>query len=180
MFSELARKSSWEVVEVDLEEDLHDPTTFGFLLHLASQGVVRAVVGGPPCRTFSELRHRSGGPTPVRGVGPESWGLEDLTFAQQAATDRDSLLFLKMFMLASVARRALTLKRGLLALDKLTSVELFCFLLEQPEDPEVVLGTSHDAQGRPYPSLWKWTLWQEWSAAERASTLSLDQGFLRA
>ena len=67
MFDELARQHSWE--EVDVEEDLHDPSVFGFLLCLAVRGAVRALVGGPPCRTVSALRHRDHGPGPVRGVG---------------------------------------------------------------------------------------------------------------
>ena len=176
MFAELCRQASWEVVEVDLEEDLHDPTVFGFLLYLASRGSVRAVVGGPPCRTFSALRHRSHGPSPVRGLGGESWGLATLTQAQQASTDKDSLLFIKMFMLASVARRTLRLLQGLGTLRQPMATEPFCFLLEQPEDPFIVLNASQDEAGRPYPSLWRWPAWEEWAAAEQASMLSLDQG----
>ena len=109
IFSEMPQ--GWMQLPVDVKEDLHDPSVFGFLLHLARQGRVRAVVGGPPCRTFSALRHKEGGPPPVRGQGVEQWGLKTLSPAQQAAVDRDSLLFLKMFMLTSVARRANRLYR---------------------------------------------------------------------
>ena len=49
MFDDVARQQSWEVIEVDVEEDLHDPSVFGFLLLLAAKGAVRALVGGPPC-----------------------------------------------------------------------------------------------------------------------------------
>ena len=174
MFNELARQYSWEVVEVDVEEDLHDPSVFGFLLLLAARGAVRALIGGPPCRTFSALRHRDQGPGPVRGVDVESWGLHSLTQAQQASTDRDSLLFLKMFLLGSVARRAVKLHRR--KPDAPYLPELFCFLLEQPEDPAVVLESSRDEKGRPYSSLWRWPPWLEWSREEGATALSMDQG----
>ena len=175
MFEELPFQQGWDVVEIDVEEDLHDPTVFGFLLLLAARGIVRALVGGPPCRTFSALRHRDQGPEPVRGTGEESWGLRHLTQAQQASTDRDSLLFLKMLLLGSVARRAVKLHR-VGSPKPLLSAERFCFLIEQPEDPVTVLGSPVDDRGRPYSSLWRWPAWLEWSQVEGATMLSLDQG----
>ena len=45
----------WPVIEVDVEEDLHHPHTFGFLLGLAVQGRLAALVGGPPVQDL----HRS-------------------------------------------------------------------------------------------------------------------------
>ncbi|CAE7474033.1 GIP [Symbiodinium sp. CCMP2592] len=44
---------SWDVLEVDVEEDLLREDTFGYLMHLAQAGRIRAVIGGPPYRTFS-------------------------------------------------------------------------------------------------------------------------------
>ncbi|OLQ03927.1 Copia protein [Symbiodinium microadriaticum] len=99
-------KLGWDVLEVDIEEDLLREDTFGFLLHLAQTGRVRAVIGGPPCRTFSALHHLNSGPPPVRGVGGDAWGLPGLSAATQAMVDQDSALYLRMFMLTSVARRA--------------------------------------------------------------------------
>ncbi|CAE7037961.1 Retrovirus-related Pol polyprotein from transposon TNT 1-94 [Symbiodinium microadriaticum] len=73
----------WDVLEVDIEEDLLREDTFGFLLHLAQTG-----------------------PPPVRRVGSDAWGLPGLSAATQAMVDQDSALYLRMFMLTSVARRA--------------------------------------------------------------------------
>ena len=174
MFSEVPK--GWMPLSIDVKEDLHDPNVFGFLLHLARQGQVKAVVGGPPCRTFSALRHKEGGPPPVRGQGEEQWGLRSLSPAQQAAVDRDSILFLKMFMLTSVARRANRLHRGFTSQQKPSGPEPFAFLIEQPEDPAEVFGNSVDDEGRFFPSCWRWSAWQEWSRKEKATTLSFDQG----
>ena len=47
-----------EVLELDLKKggDLHNSSVWKYLLHLAAEGKVVAVVGGPPCRTVSRLR----------------------------------------------------------------------------------------------------------------------------
>ena len=59
------------MVTLDLEEDgrqnLHCPAVWGYLLGLAERGLVRAVIGGPPCRTTSRLRHSQPGPIPLHG-----------------------------------------------------------------------------------------------------------------
>ncbi|CAE7873671.1 UVR8 [Symbiodinium microadriaticum] len=116
----------WDVLEVDIEEDLLREDTFGFLLHLAQTGRVRAVTGGPPCRTFSALHHLSSGRA-----------------ATQAMVDQDSALYLRMFMLTSVARRAGRALRRSESPD-LTGPEPFCFGMEQPEDPAQVFDASHE------------------------------------
>ena len=148
----------WDVLEVDIEEDLLREDTFGFLLHLAQTGRVRAVTGGPPCRTFSALHHLSSGRA-----------------ATQAMVDQDSALYLRMFMLTSVARRAGRALRRSESPD-LTGPEPFCFGMEQPEDPAQVFDASHDTEGRPYPSCFRWSAFEEWSQAEGPTLLSLDQG----
>ena len=80
-----------------------------------------------------------------------------------------------MFLLGSVARRALQKFRSTPSEDPLHP-GLFCFLVEQPEDPAVVLGDAQDARGRPYSSLWRWDLWVELSRAEGATAISTDRG----
>ena len=165
----------WDVLEVDVEEDLLREDTFGFLLHLAQTGRVRAVIGGPPCRTFSALHHLNSGPPPVRGVGDDAWGLPGLSAATQAMVDQDSALYLRMFMLTSVARRAgRALRRS--ESPAWSGPEPFCFGLEQPEDPALVFNATHDDEGRPYPSCFRWSAFEEWSQAEGPTLLSFDQG----
>ena len=95
----------WPVIEVDVEEDLHHPHTFGFLLGLAVQGRLAALVGGPPCKTYTAAR-RPNGPVPLRGVGEASYGLSTLSACEQVCVDRDTLLYLKFLLLACVGRQA--------------------------------------------------------------------------
>ena len=45
--------------------DLHSPHVWGYLCSLAKQGQLRAIIGGPPCRTTSRLRNK-GPPGPRR------------------------------------------------------------------------------------------------------------------
>ena len=57
-----------EVLEPDLKKggDLHNSSVCKYLLHLAVEGKVVALVGGPPCRTVSRLRSEDGGPPVLR------------------------------------------------------------------------------------------------------------------
>ena len=80
-----------------------------------------------------------------------------------------------MFLMGSVARRAAKLRRVRLP-SACLAPEPFCFLLEQPEDPAVVLDSPRDEKGRPYSSMWRWLPWLEWSKQEGVTTLSTDQG----
>ena len=66
-------KENWggyEVINVDItmgtQFDMHAVGTWSYLCHLARSGHVVAVVGGPPCRSVSRLRHREPGPRPLR------------------------------------------------------------------------------------------------------------------
>ncbi len=58
------------VLSVDLandpEWDLTSPSTFDKLRELVVEGLIDAVLGGPPCSTWSRLRFRPGGPRPLR------------------------------------------------------------------------------------------------------------------
>ena len=122
----------WPVIEVDVEEDLHHPHTFGFLLGLAVQGRLAALVGGPPGKTYTAARHNDvglNGPVPLRGVGEASYGLSTLSACEQVCVDRDTLLYLKFLLLACVGRQA-----------RLDLSMSWCSVLESPEDPIKVLG----------------------------------------
>ena len=88
-----------EVLELDLKKggDLHDSSVWKYLLHLAAEGKVVAVVGGPPCRTVSRLRGEDGGPPVLRRrCGPERLGLKSLPWPHQELAQKDGVLLLKM------------------------------------------------------------------------------------
>ena len=86
------KASEWEkttiegcpVIAVDTEMgsqfNLHAPGVFAYLWWLVEQGVVRAIVGGPPCRTTSRLRNQAPpGPRPLRGRDELRWCLDGLS-----------------------------------------------------------------------------------------------------
>ena len=151
-----------------MEEDLHHPHTFGFLLGLAVQGRLAALVGGPPCKTYTAARHNDvgpNGPVPLRGVGEASYGLSTLSACEQVCVDRDTLLYLKFLLLACVGRQA-----------RLDLSMSWCSVLESPEDPIKVFGSPQDGQGRSYPSWWRTPAWTEFAKVEPVTELSLDQG----
>ena len=58
------------VLELDVErsqaQKLYNDALWSLLTRAAREGRIAAVIGGPPRRTMSVLRHRPGGPRPVR------------------------------------------------------------------------------------------------------------------
>ena len=80
------RREDWkgyEVITIDMEENarqnLHDAALWGYLWYLAKKGLIRAAIGGPPCRTISRLRHNPPGPKPLRGRDQRRYGLPGLS-----------------------------------------------------------------------------------------------------
>ena len=55
------------VLELDIErsqaQNLYNDALWSLLIRAAREGRIAAVIGGPPCRTMSVLRHRPGGPS---------------------------------------------------------------------------------------------------------------------
>ena len=102
------------VLNVDLKQsqDLLHELTYQWLATLCRSGKVVAVIGGPPCRTFSVLRERGsedGGPRPLRArEGHERFGLENLTADEQYQADKHSVLIFRMLVLHHIADEAST------------------------------------------------------------------------
>jgi hypothetical protein len=59
--------------------NLHDKNVYGFLLALCASGRVRAIVGGPPCRTLTALRYQDDGGAGVLRNDEHPYGLPDLS-----------------------------------------------------------------------------------------------------
>ena len=79
--------------------DLHRPVVWNYIWSLAQRGLVRLVIGGPPCRTVSRLRDGPPGPRKVRGRGDERYGLETLDQLEAELVDGDTCLLLKQLAL---------------------------------------------------------------------------------
>ena len=126
-------------------------------MHLARCGQIKVVLGGPPCRTFSRLRHQRPGPKPLRGRGEKRWRLEDLTDEEVDKTHGDTALVLKMMAIYDVVVEA--------------SPEFHAFLMEHPTDPKDYL-----YEAEQYPSIWKRPEVHDFAQRHGLQTVKLDQG----
>ena len=143
--------------------DLHSPQAWGYLCWLAKQGRIKAVLGGPPCRTVSRLRNRGPpGPRKVRARGDLRWGLDDLTPKEAQLVANDTTLVLKQIALWKLAKQGQPPGR------------LTGFLLESPRDPA---SYSESEEDRENPSYFEWPqLQQLLEEDETMRMINFDQG----
>ena len=128
---------------------------------LARQGRLRILVGGPPCRTFSRLRHQAPGPRPVRGRAAARWSLPNLTPLEAERVNGDSALVLKMAALYEEME------------ENSPQPGINGFLLEHPEDPKEYLG---EAESKELPSVWDWPELKAFAERFNLKMVSFDQG----
>eukprot|EP00435_Cladocopium_sp_Y103_P007943 s2934_g2.t1 len=73
------------------------------MLRLALDGMCKAWIGGPPCRTRSMLRHIEipgvDMPRPLRALNGQEFGLEDLSAAEKDLVLQDDILMLRFLLL---------------------------------------------------------------------------------
>ena len=90
-----------EVLCVDLNAtasaNVLDDVTFAYLLSLCATGRVKALLGGPPCRTVSALRFQQDDGPPVLRTETHPYGLPDLTPQQADLVINDSVLWFRPF-----------------------------------------------------------------------------------
>ena len=118
------------------------------------------MLGGPKCRTRSELRHleRDGLPGPSRTWNGGEWGHEKLSPLEKAKCHQDDVMRLRMVMLFVVAEEVRK------ASQKQVPV---AFLLEHPAAPMDVLQAV---------SWWRTEQWQALRKVYGLSEVDLDQG----
>ena len=124
-----------DIIEIDnnrpgkeVEHDMLHEEPCGRLCRAAMKGQIRALVGGPNCRTWSILRWfpKPGAPQPVRGRSPDqTWGLPGLCQQDQEDTDNDSILLLRFLVIMVLAHEGA----------KIHVHARPATLLEHPEDP---------------------------------------------
>ena len=131
-----------------------------YVVHLARTKNILGVIGGPPCRSVSRLRHLSPGPRPVRGRGEKRFGLEGLNTSEISLVNGDSALLLKQLALWEIAEE----HRGVQDLP-------VGFLLESPEDP-----AAYDQNARDFPSFWDWEEVKQFRVRHDMDLISFDQG----
>ena len=136
-------------------QDLLDPNLFSFLLQLAADGKICAVIGGPPCRSVSPCRHIQPGPKQVRSR-EHPYGLPGLGPLEQALVDGDVVLWLRMACIYLVAKQT----------------RKMAFAMEQPRDPEEY---REPVEGG-WASLWATDAWERFRTFNDLFTVTFDQG----
>ena len=156
--------TSRNVLEIDIKRgeghDMRRTSCYGALLRLALDGHVRAVIGGPNCRTRSVLRTYPGGPPQTRHWDGGEFGDEGIPLEEQEKIDHDDEMMWKMVLIYLVAKAARKVRYG----EREGRVN---FLLEQPAPPwyrpEVV-------------SFWWTSQWEELQRREGLRLLEVNQG----
>ena len=156
----------YEVITVELQEhpgqDLHSLGTWSYLWRLANLGLIRAIVGGPPCRSTSRLRHCPPGPKPLRGRGADRYGLPNLSAADGKLARSDLALMLKQL---GLWWKACEMRRG-----RQPEVGLF---VESPQDPMDYMSWE---EAHELPSFWEFPELRQWEGIAGVQKCSFDQG----
>eukprot|EP00435_Cladocopium_sp_Y103_P040850 s2478_g11.t1 len=148
-------------LEIDKRHDLRSDHLFAVLVHLCQRGTVRCILGGPPCRTVSRLRHTQPGPPPLRArSGPERFGLLNLDAWLRRRVEEDTTLWLRQLFLHMVAEE--------------NSPGPVAFVKESPQDPESYSPTPEGKE--KVPSFWAFEEWKAFSRHYGMEEVSFDQG----
>ena len=128
-----------EVLEIDLTRgvDMRNSSVWTYVLSLALEGRIVAVISAPPCRSVSQLRcDTDGGPPVVRDrSGPTRFFKAGLDSVCEQLAHEDTTLFLKALFLYDVSVEA---RKALGTFLARTSDAGVYFALENPQDPALV------------------------------------------
>ena len=145
-FQPTAARYGFQIVDVDVKENLNSPHTMAYLLRLAASGKVKGVLSRLPDRTWDigsfAIRSRS-------GVG--RWGLESASAEDRSRLFHDNCLLLRVLMLKVVSAKGLKMKFGDCPLLSIT---------EAARDPQATVGENRE----DLPSVW---CTPEWEVTER-------------
>ena len=157
-----------EVLCVDLQAavaaDLHDDNVYRFLLALAATGRVKAIVGGPPCRTVSALRYQDDDGPGILRSEEHPYGLPSISLAEQALVWGDSILLFRMLALYVLCEDVRHDHEPQTAL-----------ALEQPEDPARYRPRA-EVEKKKFMSIWRTKAWQIFANTYQIRMLHFDQG----
>ena len=171
----------YELLEIDVEEDITAPGTWAFVLLLSASQKLHGIYGGPPCRTQSLCRHFAPGPRPLRA--PEHWhGLPGLDPYEQQQVLYDDGLVVRMLALYEISCFVNDLEPFFgLAADPASFMpdpnpaevdDRIRQALDIPrEDPPASIPAL-----KVYSCLWRSPLWRNFEARHRIRRASFDQG----
>ena len=142
------------IIEIDIcrsqDHNMLNKQPYAWLMAQSARGNVKAIIGGPNCRTCSVLRHYPGDSRPVRDrEGPGRFGKSDLTDAERLVVREDDIMMWRMNWLTYVATKVAR-KHGKLAP---------AIVKEHPQDPCTPEranreGAHPDAKAGMCPSYW--------------------------
>ena len=129
-----------------------------------ASGKLRALLGGPPCRTVSALRSQGdGGPGELR-TEEHPYGLPTLSMADMEKVQNDSILFFRFLSLYAVAKEV-----------QLPSDPSPQLILEQPRDPKEYR-PPEDLNRNNYMSMFRTAAWKRFAEVFELYKIGFDQG----
>ena len=157
-----------EVLCIDLQApiaaDLHDDHVFRFLLSLAASGRVKALVGGPPCRTVSALRYQDDGGPGILRTEQYPYGLPTLSPSDAELVNGDSVLLFRMLALYVLCEDV-----------RLPQEPQTALAIEQPEDP-AKYRPEEEVRRKQFMSIWRTKEWQDFATTYQVKLINFDQG----
>eukprot|EP00435_Cladocopium_sp_Y103_P053777 s587_g17.t1 len=159
--------SSTEVLCIDLEganpANLLDKHIYAFVLSLCATGKVRAILGGPPCRTLTALRYQQDNGPGVLRTEEYPYGLPSPSPTDAALVLNDTILmfrFWSMFILAEEVRDI--------------HMPPTQFYMEQPEDP-ARYRRAEDVERYGYFSIFRTAEWKQFAETFNINLVHFDQ-----
>ena len=156
-----------EVLCVDtsgaISANMLDKNTFAYLLTLCASGRVKAVIGGPPCRTISALRYQGDTGPGVLRDDEYPYGLPNLSMADHNLVMDDVTLmfrFLALYVMAEEVREE----------DEVPTQ----FTMEQPEDP-ARYRSPQDIHENGYFSFFRTQEWKDFEERYNIKQVHMDQ-----
>eukprot|EP00435_Cladocopium_sp_Y103_P038530 s827_g10.t1 len=136
---------------------------YSHMLNLAFSGHVKGVLGGPPCRTRSVLRHLEVEgvddlPRPIRAWNGQEFGVYDLKPWEDAQVYEDDVLMFRLWMVWIIAEEVRKMHG---------EVERPAFGMEQPAEPQ---------DREEVVSIWRTAQWQSFAEAYNFKQQSFMQG----
>eukprot|EP00435_Cladocopium_sp_Y103_P021593 s2125_g5.t1 len=142
---------------------VHDRHVFGFLLALCASGRVKAILGGPPCRTVSALRYQKDDGPGILRDDANPYGLPDLTPHDADLVLGDVVLWFRMLALYIIAEDVRP--------EHQPQTQL---VLEQPEDP-ARYRSEDDVAEHQYFSNFRTTEWNQFQQKYGIHLYHFDQ-----
>ena len=143
--------------------NLHDKYVFGYVLMLCASGRVRAVLGGPPCRTLSALRYQGDDGPGILRNDEFPYGLPSLNAADHELVLGDTVLMFRFWAFYIMAEEV-----------REVSMPPTQFFMEQPEDP-AHYRSQQEVQRHGYFSIFRTQEWQDFAWIYNLHLVNFDQ-----